>query len=89
MAERKYTMKSKKTVRKFYALHWKAGFEFDYDYDTIPNLDVCVATVLSFKKKRHRDEYVDRWHRAEPIPASIARKLIRNCGCKEMECDNI
>lgn len=73
-------MKNEKTVRKYYALHWKSGFEFEYDYDTIPQLDVCVATVVAFKKKHDRDEYVDRWHNAESIPASIASKLVKYIG---------
>lgn len=73
-------MKSKKTVRKYYALHWKPGYEFEYDYDTIPQLDVWVATVVEFKKKSDRDKYVDHWHGAEYIPASIAHKLIKQIG---------
>lgn len=73
-------MKNKKTVRTYYALHWKSGFEFEYDYDTIPKLDACVANVIAFKKKHDRDDYVDRWHNAESIPASIARKLIKYIG---------
>ena len=71
---------AKKTVRKYYALHWKEGCAFEYDYDTIPELDVCVASVVAFKKKQDRDEYVDRWHNAESIPASIARKLVKYLG---------
>ena len=71
---------TKKTNRKYYALHWKPGYEFEYDYDTIPKLDAQVATVVAFKKKRDRDEYVDSWHCAESIPASIAHKLINQIG---------
>lgn len=71
---------AEKTVRKYYALHWKEGFAFEYDYDTIPELDASVATVIAFKKKQDRDEYVDRWHNAESIPASIVRKLVKYLG---------
>ena len=75
-------MKNKKTACNYYALHWNEGFEFEYDYDTIPEIDtcVCVANVVVFKKKHDRDEYVDRWHNAESIPASIARKLVKYIG---------
>ena len=73
-------MKNNKTARKYYALHWKPGYEFEYDYDTIPRLDACVATVVAFNKKHDRDEYVDRWHNAESIPASIAHKLVKYLG---------
>lgn len=71
---------ARKTVRNYYALHWNPGFEFEYDYDTIPKLDAWVATVVAFKKKRVRDEYVDHFHSAESIPASIAHKLIKQIG---------
>lgn len=73
-------MKNKKTSRKYYALQWKSGFEFEYDYDTIPQLDVRVASVIAFKKKHDRDNYVYCWHSAESIPASIARKLVKYLG---------
>lgn len=74
------TSNTNNTIRKYYALHWKSGFEFEYDYDTIPAIDACVAMVVVFNKKQDRDEYVDRWHGAESIPASIARKLIKYIG---------
>ena len=73
---------AEKTVRKYYALHWKPHYEFNYDYNTILKLDAWVATVVSFNKKRDRDKYVDRWHSAESIPASIAHKLIKQIGVK-------
>lgn len=73
-------MKNKKTVRKYYALHWKAGYEFEYDYKTIYDLEIPVATIVAFNKKHDRDEYVDRWHNAESIPASIASKLVKYIG---------
>lgn len=73
-------MKNKKTNRNYYALHWKPGYEFEYDYNTIIKLDVQVAIVIAFKKKRDRDNYVDCWHCAESIPASIACKLVKYLG---------
>ena len=73
-------MKNKKTVRKYYALHWKDGCAFEYDYDTIPELGDCVAYVIAFKTKKERDYYVDRWHNAESIPYSIAHKLVKYLG---------
>ena len=84
-------MKNKKTVRKYYALEWKSGLEFKYDYDTIPMIDACVAIIVVFNKKQDRDEYVDRWHDVESIPASIARKLIKYIGAvynKEVKTDD-
>lgn len=72
------TNNTTKFARKYYALHWYAGSEFEYDYDTIPNLDILVAAIVVFNNKSHRDQYVDRWHCAESIPASIAHKLIKN-----------
>lgn len=71
---------TKNTTRKYYALHWKPKYEFNYDHNTILKLDAWVPTVVAFKKQRDRDKYVDRWHSAESIPASIARKLIRQLG---------
>ena len=79
-----YTM-TKKTDRNYYALHWKNGFEFEYDYDTIFELDVRVCSVVAFKKKHDRDKYVDRWHSAESIPASIALKLAKYIGIVYIE----
>lgn len=76
------TSTNNKTARKYYALHWKPGYELEYDYDMIPQLDAGVATVVAFKKKRDRDKYVDRRHSAESIPASIAHKLIKYIGVK-------
>ena len=72
---------TKKTARNYYALYWKDGYEFDYDYDTITKLDfIRVASVIAFKKKQDRDDYVDHRHNAESIPASIARKLAEYIG---------
>lgn len=76
---------TKKTARKYYALSWKAGFEFEYDYDTIPELDVQVCSVVAFNKKHDRDKYVDRWHSVESIPASIAHKLAKYIGIVYIE----
>lgn len=73
-------MKNKKTARNYYALIWKPGWEFEYDYNTICDLEIPVATIVAFKKKRDRDEYVDAWHNAESIPASIAHKLVKYIG---------
>lgn len=66
---------TKKTARFYYALNWKSGYEFEHDYKTICDLEIPVAILVAFKKKRYRDKYVDCWHSAESIPASIARKL--------------
>lgn len=71
---------TKKTARNYYALQWKEGYAFEYDYDTITKLDVRVASVIAFKKKHDRDNYVDCWHSAESIPSSIARKLVKYLG---------
>ena len=73
-------MKTDKTVRMYYALNWKSGYEFEYDYDTICDLEIPVAIIVAFNKKYVRDKYVDRWHSAESIPASIARKLAKYIG---------
>ena len=71
----------KKTARNYYALHWKEGSAFQYDYDTITKLDFLrVASIIAFKKKQDRDDYVDHRHNAESIPASIARKLAEYIG---------
>lgn len=74
-------MKTDKTARNYYALHWKEGSAFKYDYDTITKLDFLrVASVIAFKKKQYRDDYVDHQHNAVSIPASIARKLAEYIG---------
>ena len=83
-AEKGYTM-TKKTARNYYALNWKSGCEFEYDYKTICDIEIPVATLVAFKKKRYRDAYVDRWHSAESIPASIARMLARHIGVVYIE----
>ena len=75
----------KKTARNYYALHWKPGWEFKYDYNTICDLKIPVATLVAFKKKHDRDEYVDSWHNAESIPASIAHKLVKYIGVVYIE----
>lgn len=78
-------MKNKKTARNYYALNWKSGYEFEYDYKTICDLEIPVATLVAFKKKHYRNKYVDRWHSAESIPASIAHKLARYIGVVYIE----
>ena len=74
-----------KIARNYYALNWKSGHEFEYAYKTICDLEIPVATLVAFKKKRDRDKYVDRWHSAESIPASIARKLAKYIGIVYIE----
>lgn len=64
-------------TRKWYALHWRKGYEFECAYNTIPEMPVEVAYVLIFGSKESRDEYVDRWHSAESVSAPIATRLIR------------
>lgn len=76
---------TKKTARNYYALNWKAGYEFEYDYKTICDLEIPVATLVAFKKKRDRDMYVYCWHTVESIPASIARKLAKHIGVVYIE----
>lgn len=78
---------AEKTVRNYYALNWKSGYEFEYDYNTICDLEIPVAIIVAFNKKRYRDAYVDRRHSAESIPASIARKLARHIGAVYIEGD--
>lgn len=65
-------------TRKYYALLWLKGYEFEFDYDTLPKLETPVANIVVFTKKRNRDDYVDSRHCCESIPAVIARKMIRN-----------
>ena len=79
-------MKNTKTVRKYYALLWLSGYEFRFAYDTLPDLESPVANVIVFTNRRKRDAYVDIRHCAESIPASVARKLIKNgvSYCKEV-----
>lgn len=69
-------MKNEKTARNYYALNWK---------QTIADPEIEVATLVAFKKKHYRDKYVDRWHSAESIPASYARKLAKYIGVVYIE----
>ena len=78
-------MKNMKTAHHYYALNWKSGYEFEYDYKTICDLEIQVATLVAFNKKRDRDKYVDRWHTVESIPASIAHKLAKSIGVVYIE----
>ena len=79
------TTKTTKSARKFYALNWHNGCEFFYSYKTIPLLDFPAAALIKFDSKADRDEYVDRRHSAESIPASIASWLMRQ-GVHCMHC---
>ena len=73
-------MKTDKTPRNYYALNWKPVYEFESVYKNFCDPEIEVATLLAFKKKHDRDKYVDRWHSAESIPASMARKLAKYIG---------
>ena len=62
-------------ARQYYALSWYPSCAYQYDDDTIRDIDFVVADIIIFDSKAERDEYVADESYVEAISARRAYRI--------------